>query len=240
MLYFAPDHASAAELRGAVNLPCPRDSVEVSPGNSIQKVADSAGAFATLCRCRVKDFTEKDIRSLTGADCWPTSRTRAGTGFPTYTCVSVRNMANARPGTRPATCRKASLSTNRPLVPVLTKEAVDVGRFYIDFRSGEIYLADDPNQGQVEVAAAVFAFSSNASNVLIRNIIVENIRTPLKLERLTGDPRKLEHRKRRGAVEQRSWNINGVRWSRTLERRSLQRSTRYCGQRRKRLISTTM
>ena len=46
---------------------------------------------------------------------------------------------------------------DRPLVPVLTKEAVDVGRFYIDFRSGEIYLADDPNQGEVEIAAAVFA-----------------------------------------------------------------------------------
>ena len=75
-----------------------------------------------------------------------------------------------------------------PMIPVLTKEAVDVGRFCIDFRSGEIYLADDPNQGEVEIAVAVFVFFSNSSNVLIRNIIVENIRTPLKLERSTGGP----------------------------------------------------
>jgi hypothetical protein len=92
--------------------------------------------------------------------------------------------------------------SDRPLVPVLTKEPVDVGRFYIDFRSAEIYLADDRNQGEVEIAAAVFAFSSNATNVLIRNIIVE----------------KYSNSAQTGAINGRSaasWSIENVeaRWN---------------------------
>jgi hypothetical protein len=57
MLYFAPDHASAAELRGLI---CLARESQLKCHRASQKVADSAGAFATLCRCRVKDYTEKD------------------------------------------------------------------------------------------------------------------------------------------------------------------------------------
>jgi hypothetical protein len=89
--------------------------------------------------------------------------------------VNVRQrpkQGECAPGYETCNIPEGVFISDRPLVPVLTKEAVDVGRFYIDFRSAKIYLADDRNQGEVEIAAAVFAFSS-ATNVLIRNIIVE-------------------------------------------------------------------
>jgi hypothetical protein len=60
-----------------------------------------------------------------------------------------------------------------PLAQVLTKEDVGAGRFYFDHASGRIYFADDPTGRKVEATVAVFAFESVASNVPIRDVIIE-------------------------------------------------------------------
>src|SRR5437899_1972933 len=47
------------------------------------------------------------------------------------------------------------------------------GRCDFDHAGGRIYFADDPTGRKVEATVAAFAFESLASNVLIRNVIIE-------------------------------------------------------------------
>ena len=41
--------AAAGEARGVVDVPCPRGSIEVAPGTSIQSASDAAGDNASIC-----------------------------------------------------------------------------------------------------------------------------------------------------------------------------------------------
>jgi parallel beta-helix repeat protein len=62
---------------------------------------------------------------------------------------------------------------DKPLDQVPTKDSVEAGRFYFDHAGERIYFADDPTGRKVEATVAVLAFESRASNVLIRNVVIE-------------------------------------------------------------------
>jgi hypothetical protein len=56
---------------------------------------------------------------------------------------------------------------------VRSKDDVKSGQFYFDYAKGRIYLIDDPTGHKIEATIAAFAFESSASNVLIKNLIIE-------------------------------------------------------------------
>ncbi|MGB6910192.1 MAG: right-handed parallel beta-helix repeat-containing protein [Methyloceanibacter sp.] len=60
-----------------------------------------------------------------------------------------------------------------PLSQVLSKDQVAPGRFYLDYAENKLYLADDPTGHKVEATVDAFAFESLASNVLIKNLVIE-------------------------------------------------------------------
>jgi hypothetical protein len=75
---------------------------------------------------------------------------------------------------------------DRPLRRVLSKEEVTEGRFLFEYASGRIYFLDDPEGRKVEATAVRFAFAGRASNVLIRNLVVEKYASPSQLGAVNG------------------------------------------------------
>ena len=70
------------------------------------------------------------------------------------------------------------LVDDKPLARVISKDDVAANRFYVDYATNRIYLADDPTGRKVEATVAAFAFDSAASNVVIRNLTVEKYASP--------------------------------------------------------------
>jgi hypothetical protein len=62
---------------------------------------------------------------------------------------------------------------DKPFSPVLNKDQVDGGRFYLDHANGRLYFSEDPTGRKVEATVAAVAFESAAPDVLIKNITIE-------------------------------------------------------------------
>jgi hypothetical protein len=177
--------AAAGEARGVVDVPCPRGSIEVAPGNSIQSASDAAGDNASIClkngTHRMQAVRPRQGQSFHGEGRTILNGSRLLATFGREDKYWVANVQMRR-HRRHGECASAYPTCNmpegffiddKPLTQVLSRNSVEAGRFYIDPVSDKIYFADDPTQRKVEVTAAIFAFASNARNVLIRNIIVE-------------------------------------------------------------------
>ena len=182
--------AAAAEAPGVVDVPCPPGSIEVAPGTSIQSASDVAGDNASIClkngTHRMQVVRPRQGQSFHGEERTILNGSRMLTTFgrdDKYWVANVQMRRHRRHGEcAPAypTCDMPDgfFIDDKPLTQVLSRNSVKAGFFYIDPTSGKIYFADDPTRRKVEVTAAVFAFGGNASNVLIRNIIVEKYANP--------------------------------------------------------------
>jgi hypothetical protein len=56
--------------------------------------------------------------------------------------------------------------------------AVKPGMWYFDYDGDRIYIADDPAGKKVETSVSLYAFKSSASNVTIKNLIIEKYAQP--------------------------------------------------------------
>ena len=168
-----------------VDAPCPPGSIEVAPGTSIQSASDAAGDNGSIClkngTHRMQVVRPRKGQSFHGEGRTVLNGSRLLATFARDDKYWVANV-HMRRHRRHGECAPAYSTCNmpegffiddKPLTQVLSRNSVEAGRFYIDQVSGKIYFADDPARRKVEVTAAVFAFAGSASNVLIRNIIVE-------------------------------------------------------------------
>lgn len=92
---------------------------------------------------------------------------------------------------------------DRPLLHVGKLADLESGRWFFDYATDTIYLADDPTGHKVETSVARSAFYGNAANVTVRGLVIEKYATPAQS----------------GAIGERSlgegWTIesNEIRWN---------------------------
>jgi hypothetical protein len=170
---------------GIIDEPCPQGAVAVEPGASIQAAADLAGNGAAFCLKngvhRIQVIRPKSRQRFYGEGQTVLNGSRLLTTFRREGRYWVAN-GQEQHGQRHGQCRKDAPACNlpeavfiddKPLVQVLSKEDVELGRFYLDHARGTLYFADDPTGRKVEITVGTFAFDSAAPDVLIRNITVE-------------------------------------------------------------------
>lgn len=90
---------------------------------------------------------------------------------------------------RPA-CKLAvrAFLDDAPLEPVLQIGDLRRGTSYLDARTGELHLADDPRGRKLEITRKSYAFWSNAAkHVTVRGLVVEKYATPSQQGAIFGD-----------------------------------------------------
>jgi parallel beta-helix repeat protein len=65
-----------------------------------------------------------------------------------------------------------------PLRHATSLAAVKPGMWFFDYDADKIYIADDPTGKKVETSVSLFAFKSTASNVTIKNLVIEKYAQP--------------------------------------------------------------
>lgn len=65
-----------------------------------------------------------------------------------------------------------------PLTQVSQLTDLSPTKWYFDYESDKIYLMDDPHGHKVETSVTPYAFEGNASNVVIRGLVIEKYATP--------------------------------------------------------------
>ncbi len=181
----APGVVATAAAQGVTDEPCPLGAIAVEPGASIQAAVDRAGEGAVFCLQagihRMQVIRPKRSQSFRGEGQTVLNGSRLLTTFSREGRYWVASGQEQR-GQRHGQCAKEAPACDlpegffiddKPLGQVLSKESVETGRFYLDHASGRLYFADDPTGHKVEATVAVFAFESWASNVLIRNVTIE-------------------------------------------------------------------
>ena len=176
---------AAATARGVAEERCPPGAVDVEPGASIQAAVDSAGDHAVFCLKngihRMQAIRPRRGQHFHGEGHTVLNGSRLLTSFGQEDSYWVAN-GQVRRGRKHGQCMHVEPACNlpegffiddKPLAQVLRKDDVKAGRFYVDYARGKVYFIDDPRDRKVEVTAAPFAFESAASDVLIRNTIVE-------------------------------------------------------------------
>jgi Right handed beta helix region len=172
-------------LAGVIDEPCPPGAIALTPGVSIQAAVDRAGAGAAFCLKngvhRMQVVRPKQGQSFHGEGHTVLNGSRLLTTFSREGRYWVASGQEPRGG-RHGECTKdvpacglpdGFFIDDKPLAPVLTKDAVEAGRFYLDRLSKRLYFVDDPSGRKVEATWAVFAFESTAPGVLIRNLTIE-------------------------------------------------------------------
>jgi parallel beta-helix repeat protein len=170
---------------GVADTPCPAGAIAVGPEESIQKAVDGAAEGAAFC-LKSGIHRSQAIRPRNGQSFYGEGRAvlngaRLLTSFgreDRFWVASEPDHAWAKQGY----CAAASPACNepealfiddKPLTPGASKEGLVAGQFYFDRDSGRLYFVDDPANRKVEATAAEFAFRSAASNVTIKNLIIE-------------------------------------------------------------------
>ena len=161
--------------------------VRVMPGANLQRVIDASPSGATICLHAgayrlaqpLRPKADQRLVGVPGAvlnGALPiTSFRRAGASWvadvklPTApTAVGV-----CAPGYSGCKYSEAVFYDDRPLWRVTKLSELGAGKFYEDYATGKVYLADDPNGHRIEVARAKTAIRSSATGVDIKGLTVE-------------------------------------------------------------------
>jgi parallel beta-helix repeat protein len=183
---------------------CPEGAIEITPGRSIQDAVDVAPPGATFCLKngihRMQLTRPKRGQGFYGEGQAVLNGSRLLTGFKSegkYWVIGGQETRIRRQGhcmeTSP-TCGfpETLFIDNKPLIRVMRKDELTIGRFFWDISVAKIYIAEDPNGRTVELAAAAFAFAGKVSDVLISDLLIEKFASPAQ----------------RGAIDAQ----DGVRW----------------------------
>jgi hypothetical protein len=215
LAWAAPTRSLGGEASGGPSAgSCPSLAIEIAPGQPIQDAVDRAAEGAVFCLKagvhRLQEVRPKSRQSFHGERGAVLNGARAITSFERdgpYWVATGQNQRYPRHGeclTQFPACNmpEALFIDDRPLQRVLRKSRVAEGRFYLDGDTGRLYLADDPRGRTVEATVARFAFDGPATDVLIRNLVVEKYSSPAQYGAINGRSGK-------------NWTIEGAeaRWN---------------------------
>jgi hypothetical protein len=174
---------------------CPPDSISLRPGRRLQSVIDANPTGTSFCfeagTYRLKRPLLPKSRDIFvgqyGAVLSGSTRITDWMKRGAYWVAAGQTQENAIVAGVP--CRRG-LACNRPeglfignttLVQVTALSAVRRGRFFFDYSHDRIYVADDPRGRRVEVSVGAGAFRATrhpASNVVIKNLVIERFANP--------------------------------------------------------------
>ena len=199
-LFVATLSSAAPTLDNAGSRPqsCPVQSIEIRPGQPVQSFVDKSAEGAVFCLrsgiYRLQQVIPKNGQSFYGEDGTVLSGAREIEKFERdgpFFVATGQTQAHARQGR----CAKSSPECNftdrffiddRPLQPVLGKQDVSPGKFYLDRSSGRLYFLDDPQGHRAEATVKEFAFAGYAVNVHIENIVIEKYSNPAQTGAISG------------------------------------------------------
>jgi parallel beta-helix repeat protein len=170
---------------GVADEPCPRGAIDVSPGESVQDAVDRAGEGAAFClkngihrtqviRPKAGQSFHGEGRSILNGSQLLTTFSREGR----FWVAEGQNHYGQKHGLCAPSAPTCALPEgffidDKPFVQVLSKDSVKSGQFFLNRENGRLFFVDDPGKHKVEATVAEFALQSAASNITIRNMIVE-------------------------------------------------------------------
>jgi parallel beta-helix repeat protein len=170
---------------GIADAACPAGAIAVGPDDSIQGAVDRAAEGSAFCLKdgihRTQAIRPRNGQSFYGEGHAVLNGSRLLASFAREGRFWVANEQD-RPWPKQGVCAVVRPACNtpegvfiddRPLTPAVSKEGVRPGQFYLDHENGRLYLVDDPADRKVEATAVDFAFQSAASNVTIKNLVIE-------------------------------------------------------------------
>jgi hypothetical protein len=171
--------------RGDGGSACPHEAVSIEPGESIQAAVNLAGDGATFC-LRNGVHRGQSVRPQQGQRFYGEGNTilngtvlltdfRREGSYWTATNVFPRSQPHGECLPSAPACKhpEALFLDDRPLVRVMTREALGAGAFHIDYEGNKIVLMDDPTSHKIEATVASVAFESTAAGITISNVTVE-------------------------------------------------------------------
>jgi parallel beta-helix repeat protein len=182
----------------AAGEPC--RGTQVRPGDDLQAALDAAGDGATVC------FAAGRYRQAAPLEPAAGQRLLAAAGTVLTGAVRLDGWRRDGPLWRaraplPAEptlhgeCVSGSLCqdpnvvflADRPLRRAGSREDVAPGRFWADYRAGEIWLGDEPAGRTVELARAPAAVAGPAADVVVSGFVVERFASPAQRGAIQGD-----------------------------------------------------
>jgi len=187
-----------SEDSGPQTKSCPAQSIDIQPGQSVQGFVDKSAEGTAFCLksgiYRLQQVIPKNGQSFYGEEGTVLSGAREIGDLkregPLWVATG-QTQAHVRRGRCDPnfpTCNMpdAFFIDDRPLQPVLSKQDLAAGKFYLERASGRLYFVDDPRGHRVEATVTEFAFAGRAANVSISNIVVEKYSNPAQTGAISG------------------------------------------------------
>jgi parallel beta-helix repeat protein len=173
----------------------------IYPGSSIQAAVDANPAGTSfLLKAgvhRMQEIKPKNGDSFTGEVGTILSGARLLTSFDrsgAYWVASGQTQEgltsdpiHCEPGYEGCQWPEDLFLDDRLLQHVTRLSAVSPGSWYFDYGADKIYLGDDPNGHRVETSVSAYAFGGLASNVTLRQLVIEKYATPAQAAAIQGD-----------------------------------------------------
>jgi parallel beta-helix repeat protein len=173
----------------------------IQPGASIQAAVDAnPPGTAFLLKAgvhRMQQITPKSGNSFTGEAGTVLSGARLLTGFTrSGTSWSVGGQTQQGRATDPVHCEPGfegcqwpedMFLDDRLLLRVTSLAQVGPGKWYFDYAGDRVYLGDDPTGRRAEISVSEFAFGGRASNVTLRQLVIEKYASPAQAAAIQGD-----------------------------------------------------
>ncbi len=179
--------------------PCPRGSVQVVPGSSVQAVVDANPPGTTIClgtgAHRLQQISPKDgntfvaepLASLNGSRLLIGWVKDGGFWKVAGQAQQGRVVGVCQVGRSGCSYPEDLLVNNSVREHVTSKEQLGPGRWWFDYANDTIWLGEDPAGRVVETSVVPHAFIGGAHNVTIRGLIVEKYATPGQAAAIDGD-----------------------------------------------------
>ena len=175
---------------------CPRNSIRVAAGRSLQRAVDAAPVGASICigsgEHRMQAIRPKDKQRFHGeagavlnGSRLVTRISREGRFWVAHGQTQSGDRRSGvgvlcRRGRERCTHPEALFIDHKPLYQVARKRELGEGTFFLDYGRGRIYFVDDPVGRRVEASVLPFAFDGRAREILVENLIIEKYSSPVQ------------------------------------------------------------
>jgi len=176
----------------------PSDAIRLNPGDDVQATVDANPAGTAFVFSpgiyREQSITPKDGNRFYGEEGAVLSGARLLTNFERndayWVATGQTQQGDIRGDCLPTAPRcdhpEDLYIDHVPLRHVDSLGEVVSGTWHFDYNADRIYLADDPTGRVVETSVTTTAFSGNAANVLVTNLIVEKYAAPAQMAAISG------------------------------------------------------
>jgi len=186
-LYYAAIIAVASGFGSFYSSNCwAQRTVTVNPGANLQAVVNQYPTSTTFTLTpgiyRLQSVVPKSYDTFVGEQGAIMSGAALLTSFTTMGANWVSHAQVTQQSSYPGVCAAVKPACmypedlffdNVPKLRVASLAAVAAGKWYLDYSTGNVYMADDPTGHTVEISVLPYAFSGGATSVTISNLIIE-------------------------------------------------------------------